>query len=607
MTESRYTAVETTEADRLGRFLVAAPGDTTENCNQGGVAETDAAAIWPPEGQPPQQCFARFDSFFARARTEALKRLATADMVFVSVVVSLDFTGVLEHNTLVQAIDLALNAVYIVLAVLIGLRISVIADVALEDKKNGAFTMQQHEIMDPSKIAQHMVMSYRSWFDLLASLLFWTLYLPRPWHLLALIRLLRCHHLWSDMGRLQQLSAGIPDHEVWKVIELFLVIYLFTHLVSCVYYLATPQEADALWQDDDGSMPWQLKYLAVVRQGAFYVMGPKFSPGTGVPKYFLETLLSPVSAVFGAYVLGRITVIINRAGQRWAQHQERVAATTSMMNFLGAPADLKDRVARYFSYLNAHGMDMTFSKLAADLSPGLRTELAMTIFAPLIQSAPFFKGVRVGCIERIILAFEQVVYCPGDTILHKGDVGDCMYFVIQGICTVHATQGGDVLAQKEVGDFFGEVALVYPSMPRTAWIIASGYTVVAKLSKTVLTDALRSYPEEERRMLSHIKKSSNFVQQSDSFNLRLTGDGSLGAVTAVSAVGSDGGLPHSMTSPPASPAMSHVKSGASESNVMLAIMSLQVSVAELEEKQQKSIESLEKAIQALSMKLSKPS
>ncbi|MCB0593709.1 MAG: cyclic nucleotide-binding domain-containing protein, partial [Phaeodactylibacter sp.] len=86
-----------------------------------------------------------------------------------------------------------------------------------------------------------------------------------------------------------------------------------------------------------------------------------------------------------------------------------------------------------------------------------------------------------------------VVFTPGDYIFRAGEIGEEMYFIIQGHVKVVAPDGKSVFSRLSDGDCFGEVAL-FLNMPRTATVIAEDYCDMYALSKDPFREVISQYP-----------------------------------------------------------------------------------------------------------------
>lgn len=152
--------------------------------------------------------------------------------------------------------------------------------------------------------------------------------------------------------------------------------------------------------------------------------------------------------------------------------------------------------------MTVQGLDNSISQVIDALPPGLRTDVLMNIYAPLVSHAPFLQRMPPRCIEKVVLSLEQMVYCAGDAILRRGDIGSDMFFVLRGTCDVLPHLRGEVVARRCIGEFFGEMALIYPEEPRSAWILAHTFVIIAKFTRDSLVTILKRFPAEETHVIS---------------------------------------------------------------------------------------------------------
>lgn len=138
------------------------------------------------------------------------------------------------------------------------------------------------------------------------------------------------------------------------------------------------------------------------------------------------------------------------------------------------------------------------------LSTHLHKEVQLIMYESLITSAPFLQKVPVDVLVKIVTAFKNEVFSPGDTIVRKGEIGQELFFVVKGSCVVLADfEGTTVLAEKQCGDYFGEVAIVMDS-PRNAWIKAKTFCVLAVLPKLAFDEAVQLHPLVKEIMIERI-------------------------------------------------------------------------------------------------------
>jgi voltage-gated potassium channel len=87
----------------------------------------------------------------------------------------------------------------------------------------------------------------------------------------------------------------------------------------------------------------------------------------------------------------------------------------------------------------------------------------------LLARVPLFAGLDGQATSQIMSLMKSETYDEGETIVHKGDASDAMYFIASGAAIVETEQGDVTLGE---GDFFGELGLI-DKRSRTHTVIAS--------------------------------------------------------------------------------------------------------------------------------------
>lgn len=78
-------------------------------------------------------------------------------------------------------------------------------------------------------------------------------------------------------------------------------------------------------------------------------------------------------------------------------------------------------------------------------------------------------------------AVELVEVQPGEVIIHEGAGDDDLFFILAGKFSIHVKE--QEIAVRTVGDCVGEMSAIESSLPRSATVVATELSVVAKLSE----------------------------------------------------------------------------------------------------------------------------
>jgi CRP-like cAMP-binding protein len=115
-----------------------------------------------------------------------------------------------------------------------------------------------------------------------------------------------------------------------------------------------------------------------------------------------------------------------------------------------------------------------------------------------IEKVIVLKGAEVfSVLPDHVLAFvasivEEVYVRRGETFIRKGDLGDCMYLIVQGTVRVH--DGDRTIVEMGKGQTVGELAVLDPE-PRVASVTAVEDTHLFRLEKEAFDEVMVDQPE----------------------------------------------------------------------------------------------------------------
>ena len=120
-----------------------------------------------------------------------------------------------------------------------------------------------------------------------------------------------------------------------------------------------------------------------------------------------------------------------------------------------------------------------------------------------LKRAPLFEGLSKTQLSELAKRTEDLDFAPGRVLIHEGERGDEFYVIMEGEAEV--TRGGQQVATRGGGEFFGEVALV-EDVPRTATVTAVTPIRAFVLTRGRFLRLLDEQPEIERQVLRALAK-----------------------------------------------------------------------------------------------------
>ncbi len=105
--------------------------------------------------------------------------------------------------------------------------------------------------------------------------------------------------------------------------------------------------------------------------------------------------------------------------------------------------------------------------------------------------SPLFKEIPREAMDGILNCGKIVELAQGVHVINEGEVADSGYFVIQGQLDV--VNGDKRINQMGTGDFFGEIALLYPGVRRTATVVARSPSILMCIEAQVFYGLLANH------------------------------------------------------------------------------------------------------------------
>lgn len=119
---------------------------------------------------------------------------------------------------------------------------------------------------------------------------------------------------------------------------------------------------------------------------------------------------------------------------------------------------------------------------------------------PKLRKIPIFAGLDDDALERIAEAATEFEAPAGHVLVQPGQEGAGMFVLEAGTVTVELPRGATV--ELGPGEFFGELAILAPGLPRTARVRAATQVSCLAISRADLASVLAAQPEIAVSMLA---------------------------------------------------------------------------------------------------------
>jgi putative two-component system response regulator len=157
-----------------------------------------------------------------------------------------------------------------------------------------------------------------------------------------------------------------------------------------------------------------------------------------------------------------------------------------------------------------------------------------------LRTTRIFEIAPIAILESVAHRLQALSIPAGETIIHRGDHGDCMYIVVSGRVCIH--DGDLVVNSMTTGDSFGEMALI-DDEPRIASATATESTRLLRVDRETFFDVITSSPAVSRGILQmltlNMRKNVHELRQNYQTRLRLLEEiqeGQLAMIFALSKV-----------------------------------------------------------------------
>eukprot|EP00754_Rhynchopus_humris_P016665 Rhum_TRINITY_DN14524_c17_g1::Rhum_TRINITY_DN14524_c17_g1_i1::g.96729::m.96729/K04950/CNGA3; cyclic nucleotide gated channel alpha 3 len=231
-------------------------------------------------------------------------------------------------------------------------------------------------------------------------------------------------------------------------------------------------------------------------------------PGKVMPQTDLEAVFCVVQSLVGvaiyATVLATISNMISEGmsdGQRWRNKINDVIDVLQYITKASTvrlpPGFLSEVTAYYYhDFWTSRVLLGSLGNVMTDLPLRVRMKMESVVGSETLSRVPMFKEAieeSPAFLHYMLYCLEPHTFCKGELVMSKGELGDCMYFIMAGSMSIYGDDDTVVFECKR-GSSLGEIALLHDCR-RTATVRAAENTSVFVLRRYAFEQAERLFPE----------------------------------------------------------------------------------------------------------------
>eukprot|EP01135_Chromosphaera_perkinsii_P004900 Nk52_evm5s304 gene=Nk52_evmTU5s304 len=325
---------------------------------------------------------------------------------------------------------------------------------------------------------------------------------------LGLCRLNRVVRFYKPLQYLSYKESKLSeDNFKIRCLKFAYAMLAYNHWVACIWYVSACHTdcVNGRWATTSGrnletsstfhsyviSLYWTFTTLTSVGYGD--IIGPTDTERA------LSIVVMISGIVFYGLVIGSIAGALANAGKQRARYVEKLSAIKGFMKDQKLDSNLQKRVSNYYEYIWRRNKGVNTRTLFEDIPLTFQAEIALSVNQEIIEKVPLFQNTEIGFLRMLSMAIQPLLLLKMEYIVHKGDIGNEMFFIHKGTVDVVSPDGKVVFASMHAGSFFGEISLIF-SVPRTASIRTATNCDLFVLSKNDLDAVLRFYPKIEKQI-----------------------------------------------------------------------------------------------------------
>ncbi len=354
------------------------------------------------------------------------------------------------------------------------------------------------------------------------------------------------------IGRLASYAAN--NMNVVSFIRIFRILALFSlsaHWGGCAFYLimksawsedrpswlassvnqlgyTSPHENATFsyvqCKDDDSdencfSVPYSDQYWIVMYTSMMIMMGDSVDTQNSIERIF-AVFMTLIGACLTAMMFGQMAQIISGFDREEARYEEFMGQIRDQTAHMRIHPETKTRLVDYYEFQWRVNSGMDRKKFLDSLSPCLRLEILLSVYADVVQKVPFFHVPEIpDFVCFVVERLQEVFYLPSDVIVHEGEISSSLcsiHFITSGsVAVYHPKRPDRIINTLGEGDYFGEMAYLDLTARRTSSVCAVTNCDIALLKYGDIDDLAACFPSFKRELERAVKNKYKILKKTD--------------------------------------------------------------------------------------------
>lgn len=301
---------------------------------------------------------------------------------------------------------------------------------------------------------------------------------------LYMLRLIKLARVGEYMHEWKHNQIKFSDYLSFSFFLFWLLIT--SHWLACGWLVQTKAlNSEYALENYVTALYWVIQTLTTVGYG-------DVPPVTTGQKIYTIIVMLFGAGVYG-YIIGNVASILSQQDPSKAYYTKNIERLKAFVKYRKLPVELQNKIKNYYTYAWKRRLGFDESSLLTSLPPALKIETALFLKKDILEKIPIFKKAPDNFKQEVALNFRSMVFSPGDVVCSEGEIGNEMYFIIQGELEVVSGDGKKIIAVLKDGNFFGEISL-FKNSPRTASVKALTYSDLYILEKKNFVQILSRFP-----------------------------------------------------------------------------------------------------------------